>query len=323
MKKIAALLVVTGGLLLFALRAPEAVQSFVPQTGVVRLAQASHRDVVTANGVVENNSRHEITASMPLIADQVAVTVGDTVRTGDVVMTVDVEETIAQLLKLRASGYASQLTAGVTLPSGGADEMRAIIPETITADASGTVVSVGASAGSLIQPKAAVVSLARTEDIIVKLTVTEADIWQVAEGQLVAITGAGFPEKTYTGTVWRVAGAARKQYVGSTQETVVDVMVKLDVPDGGIKAGYSVKAAIAASDERIVKVIPFEAVMQDDVGQEYVYCVEGADAKRRDITTGEEYDYGVEVLAGLDEADLVVANPSDVKGDGGHIRVKR
>ena len=137
------------------------------------------------------------------------------------------------------------------------------------------------------------------------------------------LTGSAFPGTVYTGTIGQIANSARRQYSGTTQETVVDVTVNLDAPDEGIKAGYSVKAKVVTSEERTVKVLSYEAVAQDADGTEYVYVFRDGVARRCDIRTGEEFGEGVEVLSGLTGSDIILASPAAVKADGKYVRLKR
>ena len=62
--------------------------------------------------------------------------------------------------------------------------------------------------------------------------------------------------------------------------------------------------------------VPYEAVLQDDVGTEYVYLYESGRAVRRDVVTGEEYETGIAITEGLAGTELLVENASEITRDG-------
>ena len=62
--------------------------------------------------------------------------------------------------------------------------------------------------------------------------------------------------------------------------------------------------------------VPYEAVLQDDVGTEYVYLYESGRAVRRDVITGEEYETGIAITEGLAGTELLVENASEITRDG-------
>jgi hypothetical protein len=112
-------------------------------------------------------------------------------------------------------------------------------------------------------------------------------------------------------------------------ETVVEVVLRINNPDvvkisgnsgrtgesGGIlRHGYSARADIKTAQPRTIHIIPYSAIMQDDIG-EYVYIVHGNTATRRDILTGIELSRGAEVVAGLNVSDEVIVTPDTLSED--------
>jgi multidrug efflux pump subunit AcrA (membrane-fusion protein) len=153
--------------------------------------------------------------------------------------------------------------------------------------------------------------------------VSERDIRKVQPGQTAALSGSAFDDGIYTATVDLTADTAHTITVGLITETVVDLRLKLDNPDGNLRSGYTTNAEIAVSPEKRALTVPYDAVLQDD-GGEYVYVLEMSSAfaesrmgviRRRDISTGKELPEAVEVLAGLTEADSVVI-PGENGGEG-------
>lgn len=327
MKKMIALALLTAAAIFVSLNVPEAVESFLPQVGTVRMQQMTYSDCVNASGQVENNTKREIKAAMPLILNEIKVAVGDNVKAGDVVATVDMEQTAEKLIALKEDpSYAKLISSSkyaVLSQAGSKEELLAMIPDVLTADSDGIVYAINASAGVLVEADAVVMAIVRSQDLVVKVAVSESNISKVILGQRVELTGTAFPGIVYMGAVAQIYPSARRQYVGTTQETVVDVVVRLDAPDSGIKAGYSVKAKIVTSEEKTVSVLPYEAIGQDQSGVEYVYVFDKGVARRRNIKTGTEYSDGVEVQAGLQSGDIILASPDTIGKDGNYVKVKQ
>jgi multidrug efflux pump subunit AcrA (membrane-fusion protein) len=69
-------------------------------------------------------------------------------------------------------------------------------------------------------------------------------------------------------------------------------------------------------------VVPFESILQDDNGQEYVFAFKNGRAIRQNITTGDEYDTGVEVLTGITAGETIIDDPPDSLSNGSNISIK-
>jgi hypothetical protein len=142
--------------------------------------------------------------------------------------------------------------------------------------------------------------------------VGERDIRKVQTGQRAALSGSAFDDDIYTATVNQMADTAHTVTVGLITETVVDLRLSINNPDGNLRSGYTTNAEIAVSPEKNALTIPYDAILQDD-GGEYVYILEQSSAdsslgviRKRSILTGKELPDAVEVLSGLTEADKVV-----------------
>ena len=75
----------------------------------------------------------------------------------------------------------------------------------------------------------------------VKISVDENDISDINIGQSVKITGSGFKDKEYHGTVQKIYPSARQQQSGTNTETVVDAIVSIDDADEYIKPGFNIR----------------------------------------------------------------------------------
>jgi hypothetical protein len=151
------------------------------------------------------------------------------------------------------------------------------------------------------------------ESAFVKVYVSEKDISKVKEGLKAEITGDAFPDKTYSGIVDEIAATATKQNAGAFQKTVVAVNIKLTDADELIKAGYTADVRILTSEPNELDIVPYEAVNQDDSGEEFVYVFNSGVAVRKDIETGRELSDGVEVVSGISKNDTLLKTDDKIK----------
>lgn len=140
------------------------------------------------------------------------------------------------------------------------------------------------------------------------VAIGESDIRYVEAGQSADIKGAAFDDGVYTATVLEVGTTAITHQGEFIQETIVEVVLQIDNPDDALRHGYTVRAEIKTDEARTIHIIPYSAILQDEVG-EYVYVLSGNTAVRRDILTGIELADGAQVIKGLHEKDEVITSP--------------
>ena len=91
---------------------------------------------------------------------------------------------------------------------------------------------------------------------------------------------------------------------------IVDIDTRIN--NENIKEGYSAKCKIITSQDDNVLVIPYESVLADDNGDEYVYKVIDSRAVKTYIQTSRELENGFEVLSGLNTSDTIIKYASKV-----------
>ncbi len=130
------------------------------------------------------------------------------------------------------------------------------------------------------------------------------------------MTGVGFQGKRYTGTVSKISNIAQQVVSATGQETIVTVIVKVDSDNKEslewIKNGFTAKCKIITSVDKDRIVVPYEAVLADENGKEYVYRVLENRAVKTYITTGKEFENGFEVVKGLSQGEEIVLSPEQV-----------
>ena len=265
---------------------------------------------VSCSGKVEAAKSQNVYLDMPCVAGEVYVQAGQEVRQGGVLFTVDVGAT-KQVLAQAGGLAASQIT----------DDL---ITKEVTATASGIISTLNVVSGSLTDTSKPCAVIASSDMLRVKIAVREQDLQKVAIGQRVTITGSGFRKPSYTGVLTELASSARQQIVGTVTDTVVDAVVMFDQDqmDPSLRVGLNAKAAVRVSSTPDALVVPYECVLQDEEGNEYVYAYTAGRAVRRDIVSGEEWSTGFHVVSGLQAGDTVILDPGKIARDGTAVVVR-
>lgn len=329
MKKYGILMGTTAALCLTLAVYGNAVRSQTPQVTLHTMATRQVTTSISCDGTIEEISKKEVYVSTPVLASDVRVSVGDEVEKGQKLLTIDQETSASMsssLSGLDGDGLSqevlSQLSAGgVSIPSSKTAASAEEIPAAVYAPVSGIVTSVNVTESSLTSPSKSLITISDLSQLRVKVSIPENEVGQVEVGQTAVITGTGFQDREYTGTVQRIYPTARQQGTSSGSESVVDALISIQSPDAYLKPNFTATARIVTDSPQQVLLAPYEAVRQDENGQEYVYLYSKGSAIRRDITTGREYADGAEVLSGLREGDRIVMSPDAVTGNGMRVTV--
>ncbi len=290
---------------------PRAVESATPISETLRADVRSYNESVMGSGELSYLGQHEITSSLPLVLEKLLVAEGDMVSVGDTVAKVDRKSSAALIESL---GRVKSLA----IPASELSTAIALLPETVTADCSGRVIST-AQAGRAVQSGGSIVTVSQSNTLAVTAAISELDIAKVEPGQRVKFTPAAYPEEEFYGTVAAIASSARSQYNGAVLETVVDVTITPDRHDERLKSGLTADVEIMLSEPRAVLVLPYSAVGQDDDG-EYVYVYENSRAVRRSVSTGAEFTDGTEITAGITAEDVIFGDPEEI-ANRSHIKI--
>lgn len=301
MKKYIALAIVCAALTAGISSLPSAVEAGVPAAATVTPKEIIYNEYVLGSGSLCYINQSDVTSALPLVIKDFTVEPGDIVAVGDVVARVDrtaTESFISSLGKVSQLATASLSTA------------MAFIPDEITADRSGRVISTAGN-GSSVESGSCICTIAGTDSLVLTAAVSELDISRIELGQTVRFTCSAYPEEEFTGTVARIAAAARSQYSGAVLETVVDVLITPDTPDPRLKSGLTADVRFEVSDPRRICVLPYEAIGQDNEG-EYIYVFENNTAVRRKIFTGAEFSDGTEIVKGAAAGEKVLLDPENI-----------
>ncbi len=306
MKKIIALAVICAALAAGISVLPSAVEASVPAAATITPNVVLYNEYVRGSGSLSYIGQSEVTSPLPLVISDFTVEEGDTVSVGDVIARVDRTASEAFIGSL---GKVSQLAAATASLS----TAMSLIPEEITADRAGRIIYTAGN-GAAVESGSSIAAIAGTDSLVVTAAVSELDISRIKLGQTARFTCSAYPDEEFTGTVAKIAAAARSQYSGAVLETVVDVIITPDShskADARLKSGLTADVRFEISDPRQICVLPYEAIGQDEEG-EYIFVYENGSAVRRKIFTGAEFSDGTEIVKGASAGDKVILNPENI-----------
>lgn len=290
---------------------PRAVESATPISETLRADVRTYNESVMGSGELCYIGQREITSAMPLVPEKLLVSVGDIISVGDTIAVIDKRSSAALIESLGS-------VKSLAIPASELSTAIALLPETVTADCSGRVIST-AQPGKAVQSGGSIVTVASSDTLAVTAAISELDIAGVELGQRVKFIPAAYPDEEFFGTVSSIASAARSQYNGAVLETVVDVTIIPERADERLKSGLTADVEIMLSDPKDVLVLPYSAIGQDDEG-EFVYVYENSRAVRRSISTGAEFTDGTEITAGITAEDIIFGDPGEIAGRS-HIKI--
>ena len=303
MKKYIALAIACAALAAGVSYLPAAVEASVPAAVSISPTEVYYSESVNTSGTLCYIGQGDVTSALPLVLSEFEVEEGDHVDVRDVIARVDRKASETFISSL---GKVSQLAAATASLS----TAMSLIPEEITADRSGTVIST-AGAGAAVESGTSIATIAGTDSLVLTSAVSELNIARIQPGQPVEFTLSAYPDDVFTGTVSKIAGSARSQYSGAVLETVVDVLISPDSTDPRLRSGLTADVRFQLSDPRKICVLPYNAIGQDEEG-EYVYLLEDGAAVKHKIFTGAEFSDGTEVIKGATINDKVFLDPEDI-----------
>jgi RND family efflux transporter MFP subunit len=156
--------------------------------------------------------------------------------------------------------------------------------------------------------------VAKLDVIRVKTYVPERDATWVDAGDPAIVAFDALPGTTFTGKVARLSG--------TLDPGTRTMLVEVDLPnaDGRIKPGLYGRTQITLERRERVLALPTVAV-RDDGGNAYVYVVTPDDtAKKTSVTLGLQDAGWVEIEAGLDGGERVIAGAVAGLNDGAAVR---
>ena len=177
-------------------------------------------------------------------------------------------------------------------------------------------------AGAFTNPATPAFVVSNIEALEIKINVSEYDIAKVHIGQEVEIVTDAMGDKTFKGTVEKIAPVANRVNTGQSTETVVSVTIKVLESHEFLKPGFTVKTRIISDKKENTLLVPFDALLTEKNGMKHIFVVKDGIAIKRDVQIGIESDFNIEIIANLEVGEEIVLNPSVNLKDGDKVSLK-
>jgi membrane fusion protein (multidrug efflux system) len=356
---LAGAVLIAGALLLTAPRSTQAeatgaqTQPVAVEVTPVMLADVG--DIITGVGNVA--AMHDVKVSSETAGRvlKVYVDVGDAVKQGQILVAVDAElkeaaaeQARAQMLaaktnlekskkdlertqKLAGSGDVADVELeGYVLAYHAADAQykgavaalraadRQVSDSRIKAPISGVVASRFVEAGEMVGPGMAIANIVDISSLKVKLSISEEDAVKLRAGQPAALRIDSRPKDRFVGTIHTV-GAKSESPNGHTYPVEVVVQNRSKDP---LKVGMFARVEIQASMAKGVLSIAKESLVEDGL-KATVFVAKDGYARIRPVTLGIRGSNAIQVLAGLEQGELVISFGQKSLKDGAPVQFKQ
>ncbi len=280
----------------------EVIKNRVPYVSVFSVSPIDVENTVICNGRIERVESTGVKAEYDCVISELYISKNARVNEGEALckvkkLVVDNED---------AESYYNMLkSTGIGVENLNNEHFESAL---IKSEYSGIVKNINYKIGDFIKSGSTIISFDTKDDLQVRLPVNENKISDIQVGQAVRITGSGFVGKEFMGTVRQIADEAAQTTTSLGRETTVDVVVSVDNATNDIKAGYTAKCEITVSIDKNRIVVPYDCIYSDEDGKEYVYVYSNKKAHKKYLTTGQEYDSGIEIIKGISTDTLIIAS---------------
>ncbi|MCW8805251.1 MAG: efflux RND transporter periplasmic adaptor subunit [Ignavibacteriaceae bacterium] len=197
----------------------------------------------------------------------------------------------------------------------------------IRAPFDGTVLTKNAEVGEIVAPfgasttsRAAVVTIADMNSLMVETDVSESNIQKIKQDLDCEIVLDANSGKTYQGFVFKI--------VPTADRSKATVLVKVGfrsyddrvLPEMSAKVSFLSEKSADQENQEPVLTTPLSAV-EDLDGKKIVYIVVDDKAVQKEITTGRLFGNYVEIISGLNEGDKIIDNLNEQVKDGIQIKI--
>jgi membrane fusion protein (multidrug efflux system) len=297
-------------------------------------------DLVEALGTARANESVSITSKVTDVIGALEFDSGDTVHAGDILATLADAEEAASLNEARATyqealrerdrtedlatrGVAArqsldELNSNVDRAKARMDSIEARLADRVVrAPFDGVIGLRDASPGMLVRPGDVIATLDDVSVIKLDFTVPELFLGAIHEGETIEAQAAAYPDAVFEGQVSQIDSRVDPVTRSAT------VRALIDNADGRILPGMLMVVEVVRNERQSLAVPELAIVRRGD--EAFVYVVEtgegGAVARSRTVQTGARKDGLVEITAGLEAGERVVAAGTHRINEGSRVVV--
>ncbi|MCW8803481.1 MAG: efflux RND transporter periplasmic adaptor subunit [Ignavibacteriaceae bacterium] len=197
----------------------------------------------------------------------------------------------------------------------------------IRAPFDGTVLTKNAEVGEIVAPfgasttsRAAVVTIADMNSLMVETDVSESNIQKIKQDLDCEIVLDANPGKSYQGYVFKIVPTADRSKATILVKVGFKSYDNRVLPEMSAKVSFLSEKSKEEEEQIPVLTAPLSAV-EDLDGKKITYVVEDDKAVQKEITTGRLFGNYVEIISGLDEGEKIINDLNEKIKDGIQVKV--
>lgn len=185
------------------------------------------------------------------------------------------------------------------------------------AAASGYIGKRSIDPGMVALPNLASITIVRIDKVFARVPVPENDIALLHKGDQAVIRIGALGSREFEGKVEDIG------VVADPLAHAYKIRIAVPNPDRAIKPGMVCTAVIKGLEKGSGLVIPNQAVLFDETGRNYVYCLDqsGNKASLRYVKLGDLLQNGIRITEGLSEGEAIVVSGQHKLVDGAAVRI--
>ena len=178
----------------------------------------------------------------------------------------------------------------------------------------GRIISFPVTVGTTVGQTSPIATVARTDELEVKINIPERFISRVSKDQTAVVTFDAYPSAEFPVTVKEVSP------VLDTLTRTMQVKLKFNEKDDRIKVGMYARVKLITDSVHNAIVIPTTALLVRE-GMTYVFVAKGGVARQESVDCGISVDNKTEITRGLQVGDEIVVKGQALLNDGAKINV--
>ncbi|HJZ11434.1 MAG TPA: efflux RND transporter periplasmic adaptor subunit, partial [Acidobacteriota bacterium] len=168
----------------------------------------------------------------------------------------------------------------------------------------GVLLKFDSSVGEIVEPAMELFTIGDLSQVWVEANVHETDLSVIDLGREALIRSDAYPDRIFKGKITKIGD------VLDVATRTVKVRSEVLNPDRRLKLEMFVDVIVPTSEVRMVLLIPHDAVQEIDHKPVVFVKKDESRFEKRNVQTGEKTDQGIEVISGLKEGEIVVAEGS-------------
>lgn len=286
------------------------------------------RDTVTLHGSVTDPNRKKLYVNGSCRVLEVYVEEGESVVSGQPLILLEKTDEIEDE-QAAAASVLGQLE--MTLQAGDIEKAEAMLEEIVSRSAlpesqedssnrvyqlcspiDGMVMSVTVQAGQSVNGLLSCLEITSLEDLMIEVSAGETVVGQLKEAMQCDIAVPAFCVTALSGKITGIRPYAQETGI-LTGTTAAETMVYVSPTEACelLRPGYRATVKVALSLRKNAILVPYEAISQDEAGNEYVLKFENNKLVKSIVLTGSELENQVEICSGITENDLLVIQPHE------------